>query len=44
MEIVYWKAKDGTYRMYNVEAYWSEKEGVVRSYHYWVNGDIEAKT
>ena len=41
---VYWKAKDGTYRMYNVEAYWSSDEGVVRSYYYWVNGDIEAKS
>ena len=44
MEIVYWKAEDGTYCMYNVEAYWSGKEGVVRSYHYWVNGDMVAKT
>ena len=44
MKIVYWKAKDGTYRMYNVEAYWSGKECVVRSYYYGVNGDIEAKT
>ena len=41
---VYWKAKDGSYRMYNIEAYWDKEEGVVRSYYYWVNGDIEAKS
>ena len=44
MEVVYLKAKDGTCRMYNVEAYWSEKESVVRFYYYWINDDIEAKS
>ena len=44
MGIVYSKAKDGTYRMYDVETYWSGEEGVVKTYCFWLNGDIEAKT
>ncbi len=44
MEIVYWKAKDSSYPMYDVDAYYSDKEGAVRTYYYWVNGDIEAKS
>ena len=36
-----WKAKDGTYKVYNMESYYDKKEGIVRAYYYWVNGDVE---
>ena len=39
-----WKAKDGTYKVYNMESYYDKKEGIVRAYYYWVNGDIEGKS
>ena len=41
---IYWKSKDGSYRMYNIESYHDKNEGVVRAYYYWVNGDIEGKS
>ena len=41
---ILWKAKDGSYRVYNIEAYWDRYEGVVRTYYYWVNGDIEGNS
>tara|TARA_A100001515_G_scaffold26512_1_gene20366 strand:- start:10382 stop:11131 length:750 start_codon:yes stop_codon:yes gene_type:complete len=41
---ILWKAKDGSYRMYNIESYHDKTEGIVRSYYYWVNGDIEGKS
>ena len=41
---IYWAAKDGAYKMYNIESYHSKEEGVVRAYYYWVNGDIEGKS
>ena len=44
MEIVYWKAKDGSYPMYDVDAYYSGEEGAVRRYYYGTDGDLEAKT
>lgn len=41
---ILWMAKNGTYRVYNIESYHDKKEGIVRSYYYWVNGDIEGKS
>ena len=41
---ILWKAKDGSYRMYNIESYHDKTEGVVRAYYYWVNGDIEGRS
>lgn len=41
---ILWKAKDGSYKMYNIESYQDKKEGIVRAYYYWVNGDIEGRS
>ncbi len=41
---ILWKAKNGTYRVYNIESYHDKKEGIVRAYYYWVNGDIEGQS
>ena len=41
---ILWKAKDGSYKIYNIESYHDKTEGVVRAYYYWVNGDIEGKS
>lgn len=41
---ILWKAKNGTYRVYNIESYFDRKEGIVRAYYYWVNGDIEGRS
>jgi len=41
---ILWKAKNGTYRIYNIESYHDKKEGIVRAYYYWVNGDIEGQS
>tara|TARA_R100001015_G_C4633442_1_gene198393 strand:- start:4173 stop:4898 length:726 start_codon:yes stop_codon:yes gene_type:complete len=41
---ILWKAKNGVYRVYNIESYFNKEEGVVRAYYYWVNGDIEGQS
>ncbi len=41
---ILWKAKDGVYKMYNIEVSFLRKEGLLRSYYYWVNGDIQGES
>lgn len=37
------KAKNGSYKIFNIEAYYNKKEKKVRTYFYWVNGDLNSK-
>ena len=41
---ILWKAKDGSYKVYNIESYHDKTEGIVRAYYYWVNGDVEGQS
>ena len=41
---ILWKAKNGIYRVYNIDSYFDRKEGFARAYYYWVNGDIEGQS